>query len=50
VIERLGRPEDAAELVAFLCSPATGRITGQVIHSDGGFGWQRLARRGGELL
>jgi 3-oxoacyl-[acyl-carrier protein] reductase len=47
---RLGRPEDAAELVAFLCSPAAGWITGQVIRSDGGFGWQRLARRGGELL
>jgi 3-oxoacyl-[acyl-carrier protein] reductase len=45
---RLGRPEDAAALVAFLCSPAAGWITGQVIHSDGGFSWQRVARRGGE--
>jgi 3-oxoacyl-[acyl-carrier protein] reductase len=34
---RTGRPEDAAELVAFLCSDRGGWITGQVLHSDGGF-------------
>lgn len=34
---RAGRPEDAAELVAFLCSPRGGWITGQVITSDGGW-------------
>jgi 3-oxoacyl-[acyl-carrier protein] reductase len=45
---RLGRPEDAAELVAFLLSPAGGWITGQVIHSDGGFGSIRALRRGRE--
>jgi 3-oxoacyl-[acyl-carrier protein] reductase len=34
---RLGRPEDAAALIAFLCSEEAGWITGQVIHSEGGF-------------
>jgi 3-oxoacyl-[acyl-carrier protein] reductase len=34
---RVGLPEDAARLVAFLASPAAGWITGQVIHSRGGF-------------
>ncbi|MCC6315742.1 MAG: SDR family oxidoreductase [Thermomicrobiales bacterium] len=34
---RLGRPEDAARLVAFLASDDAEWITGQVIHSEGGF-------------
>lgn len=34
---RLGRPEDAARLVAFLASDAAQWITGQVIHAEGGF-------------
>jgi NAD(P)-dependent dehydrogenase (short-subunit alcohol dehydrogenase family) len=34
---RLSEPEDAARLVAFLCSPAAGWVTGQLIFSDGGF-------------
>jgi 3-oxoacyl-[acyl-carrier protein] reductase len=34
---RLGRPEDAASLVAWLCSDEAGWVTGQVIHSEGGF-------------
>jgi 3-oxoacyl-[acyl-carrier protein] reductase len=34
---RIGSPEDAAELIAFLCSAEAGWITGQVIHSEGGF-------------
>jgi 3-oxoacyl-[acyl-carrier protein] reductase len=46
---RLGRPEDAAELVAFLVSPQAGWITGQVIHSDGGFGLG-VVRHGRDLV
>lgn len=34
---RLGQPEDVARLVAFLASDAAGWITGQIIHSEGGF-------------
>jgi 3-oxoacyl-[acyl-carrier protein] reductase len=34
---RLGAPADAAALVSFLCSDAGGWITGQVLHSNGGF-------------
>jgi 3-oxoacyl-[acyl-carrier protein] reductase len=43
---RAGRPEDAAALVAFLCSKRGGWITGQVLHSDGGFAFYRTPRRG----
>jgi 3-oxoacyl-[acyl-carrier protein] reductase len=35
---RLGGPQDAARLIAFLASDAAEWITGQVIHSRGGFG------------
>lgn len=34
---RVGQPTDAAALIAFLCSEDAGWITGQVLHSDGGF-------------
>lgn len=34
---RIGTPQDAARLVYFLVSPEGGWITGQVIHSEGGF-------------
>ncbi|MGO4300793.1 SDR family NAD(P)-dependent oxidoreductase [Leifsonia sp. RAF41] len=34
---RLGRPQDTADLVAFLLSPAGGWINGQLLHSNGGF-------------
>ncbi|MEU9824954.1 SDR family oxidoreductase [Micromonospora chersina] len=33
---RLGRPQDCANLVAFLCSPEGGWINGQLLNSDGG--------------
>ncbi|GAA5345255.1 SDR family oxidoreductase [Planifilum fimeticola] len=37
---RLGQPEDAARLIAFLAGDESEWITGQVIHSEGGF-WRR---------
>ncbi|WP_224112460.1 SDR family NAD(P)-dependent oxidoreductase [Mycobacterium avium] len=37
LIQRLGEPEDIAELVAFLASKRSGYITGQLIQVDGGF-------------
>jgi 3-oxoacyl-[acyl-carrier protein] reductase len=33
---KMGRPEDVAEAVYWLCSDAAGYITGQVIHVSGG--------------
>jgi 3-oxoacyl-[acyl-carrier protein] reductase len=35
-LERLGTPEDSAEVVAFLVSPAGHWINGQVIGANGG--------------
>lgn len=34
---RVGKPTDTANLIAFLCSDEAAWITGQVIHSEGGF-------------
>jgi len=42
-----GRPGDTAALVTFLCSDAAARVTGQVIHADGGFSLLGAAPRFG---
>jgi 3-oxoacyl-[acyl-carrier protein] reductase len=34
---RLGQPEDAARLIAFLAGDDAAWITGQIINSEGGF-------------
>ncbi len=36
---RVGLPQDAARLIAFLASQESEWVTGQIIHSNGGFGW-----------
>lgn len=36
-LKRIGRPEEVAATIAFLCMPAAGYITGQILPVDGGF-------------
>jgi 3-oxoacyl-[acyl-carrier protein] reductase len=33
---RLGRPDDIAAAIAFLCSPDAAYVTGQALHVNGG--------------
>jgi 3-oxoacyl-[acyl-carrier protein] reductase len=36
MVRRVGEPEDIANAVAFLASPESGFVTGQVLTGDGG--------------
>jgi 3-oxoacyl-[acyl-carrier protein] reductase len=36
ILGQLGKPEDVAKAVGFLCSPAARYVTGQVLSVDGG--------------
>jgi NAD(P)-dependent dehydrogenase (short-subunit alcohol dehydrogenase family) len=41
-LKRIGEPTDLAQLAAFLISPQSSWITGQVIHADGGMSALRI--------
>ena len=36
-LSRLGRPDEVASAIAFLCSDAASYITGETLHVNGGF-------------
>jgi NAD(P)-dependent dehydrogenase (short-subunit alcohol dehydrogenase family) len=44
LLRRIGTPEDCAGAVVFLCSPAAGYITGEIITIDGGITVQQIGR------
>jgi 3-oxoacyl-[acyl-carrier protein] reductase len=35
-LERLGQPEDIANVISFLVSPAAGWVNGQILRTNGG--------------
>lgn len=40
MLDRMAKPDEIADAMLFLCSPAAGYMTGQMINVDGGFsGW-----------
>ena len=46
---RIGEPKDAARLIKFLISEEAEWITGQVIHSEGGFKDKKKVSHQGEI-
>ena len=45
LLRRIGTPEDCAGAVVFLCSPAAGYITGEIITIDGGLTVVQIGRQ-----
>jgi NAD(P)-dependent dehydrogenase (short-subunit alcohol dehydrogenase family) len=41
-LKKIGKPEDLANLAAFLLSEQSGWITGQILHADGGMSTLRV--------
>ncbi len=40
MLDRMAKPDEIADVMLFLCSPAAGYMTGQLVNVDGGFsGW-----------
>jgi NAD(P)-dependent dehydrogenase (short-subunit alcohol dehydrogenase family) len=44
LLGRVGQPQDCAGAAAFLCSPAAGYITGEIIVIDGGLTTTQIGR------